>query len=471
MVSNAQSTPQERTAWRRTRSTFLGLQSRATIVVVAIVLAVTALTCGLYLKLAQQLAFRLQSSQVIHLAALVARSASTPLEQGDEVELASLTREYAIGDAIVSVVIADPMGYPIVASGPGDDYLAVVRAEERSITDGSPLGRPVLRRKADGTPSSMLVTYPIQRSTPAQDPSQPYLLGYARVALSLDRTMREFAATIDVASGVGITAVLLTIPLAFLGVRRIVVPLNNIRATAARIAAGDLTARTRVSRYDEIGQLANSFDEMASELSRSHDEVVALNQGLEQRVRQRTLQLSELASREPLTGLFNRRHFREIIERRFSESVRYGSDLACMMIDLDDFKTVNDKFGHQQGDQVLLAVAAAISSQLRAADLAARYGGDEFVVLLPQTGADRAAGLADRIARKFHLDRQARFPEVQATLSIGIASLRGSCAETADNLIRSADRALYAAKNRGKDRIELATGDGETSLVASPVVG
>jgi len=210
---------------------------------------------------------------------------------------------------------------------------------------------------------------------------------------------------------------------------------------------------------------------MASELSRSHDEVVALNQGLEQRVRQRTVQLSDLASREPLTGLYNRRHFSEIINRRFSESVRYGSDLTCMMIDLDDFKTVNDQFGHQQGDQVLLAVAAAISSQLRAADLAARYGGDEFVVLLPQTGAERAAGLADRIAQKFNTDRQSRFPEVQATLSIGIASLQDSSAETADDLIRRADRALYAAKKRGKDRIELATGDGETSSIAPTAVG
>ncbi len=456
-MSDVQSNHRLRGVWQRIRSTFLGLQARATIVVVAIVLAVTALTCGLYLKLAQQLAVGLQTSQVSHLAKLVARSASAPLTEGNGVELASLTRDFAMGDAIVSVVIADPTGYAIAASGPGDDYLAVVRAEGRSITAGSPF--------------SMLVTFPIQRATSAEDPSQPHLLGYAQVAVSLDRTMREFAATIDVASGVGIASVLLTIPLAFLGVRRIVVPLNNIRATAARIADGDLSARTRVSRNDEIGQLANSFDEMASELSRSHAEVVALNQGLEQRVRQRTLQLSELASREPLTGLYNRRHFREILERRFSESVRYGSDLACMMIDLDDFKTVNDRFGHQQGDQVLLAVAAALSSQLRAADLAARYGGDEFVVLLPQTGADRAAGLADRIAQKFHLDRQARFPEMQATLSIGIASLRGSCSETADNLIRSADRALYAAKNRGKDRIELAAGDGETSSVASPVVG
>ena len=470
-MSDVQSNHRVRALWQGTRPTFFGLQSRATIVVVAIVLAVTALTCGLYLKLAQQLAFRLQSDQVHHLAVLVARSASAPLEQDDAVVLASLARDFAAGDSIVSVVIADRAGYPIAASGPGDDYLAVLRSQERSITEGTPSGKRIIQRNADGSPSAMLVTYPIQRTTPAVDPSQPHLLGYARVSLSLDRTMREFAATIDVASGVGIAAVLLTIPLAFLGVRRIVVPLNNIRETAARIANGDLTARTSVSRHDEIGQLATSFDEMASELSRSHDEVVALNQGLEQRVRQRTVQLSDLASREPLTGLYNRRHFSEIIERRFSESVRYGSDLACMMIDLDDFKAVNDEFGHQQGDQVLLAVAGAISSQLRAADLAARYGGDEFVVLLPQTGADRAAGLAERIAQKFHRDRQARFPEVRATLSIGIASLRGSGAETADNLIRSADRALYAAKHQGKDRIELTAGEGETSSVAPTAVG
>jgi len=470
-VRKAQSQNPVSAAWLRARSTFLGLQSRATIVVVAIVLAVTALTCGLYLKLAQQLAFRLQSDQASGLAALVARRASIPLELDRDDELHSIARDFAQGDAVVSVVIADPAGFAIAAWGPGEDYLAAVRADCTSMVDQSPLGVPVFQRTAEGYPSSLQVTYPIQRTTLGGDSAQPHLLGYTRVALSLDRTMREFSATLDVASGVGITAVLLTIPLAFLGVRRIVVPLNNIRSTSARIADGDLTARTRVRRYDEIGELARAFDKMAAGLQRSHAEVVALNLGLEQRVRERTMQLTELASREALTGLYNRRHFNEVIESRFSESVRYGSDLACMMIDLDDFKNVNDQYGHQIGDQVLMALAAAVSNQLRAADLAARYGGDEFVVLLPQTGADRAAGLARRIADAFERDRSARFPKVQATLSIGIASLRGSGASSADALIRSADRALYAAKNRGKNRIESSCDPTAAAAVSRTVVG
>jgi diguanylate cyclase (GGDEF)-like protein len=196
---------------------------------------------------------------------------------------------------------------------------------------------------------------------------------------------------------------------------------------------------------------------MAAQLEQKHRQILALNADLEERVRMRTRQLRELAAREPLTGLYNRRHFNEVLTRRFSEAERYDADLSCLMLDLDDFKSVNDRFGHQTGDELLTLLATVIASQLRAADLAARFGGDEFVVLLPQTSADRAHVLGARIAEKFALDLVEQYPQVQVTLSIGIASMAEAAPTGPEELIRAADQAMYRAKAEGKSKIVLAT--------------
>jgi len=192
---------------------------------------------------------------------------------------------------------------------------------------------------------------------------------------------------------------------------------------------------------------------MADQHQQTHERIVRLNAELEERVAYRTHQLRELASREPLTGLYNRRHFNEMLERRFSEAVRYSTDLSCLMIDLDEFKAANDAFGHQLGDELLVLTAGTIMGQLRTADLAARYGGDEFIILLPQTDAERAHVLAERMVERFSRDVAERFPNVRVSMSIGIASLQSLEPKDAESLIRYADRALYDAKKAGKNGI------------------
>src|SRR5690606_32093171 len=105
----------------------------------------------------------------------------------------------------------------------------------------------------------------------------------------------------------------------------------------------------------EIGQLARSFNQMAERVTESQLELLKLNAELEERVRQRTQELAELASRDPLTGLYNRRHFGEVMTREFAAAERYGDDLTCLMFDVDHFKTINDQFGHRTGDAILMA--------------------------------------------------------------------------------------------------------------------
>jgi diguanylate cyclase (GGDEF)-like protein len=126
------------------------------------------------------------------------------------------------------------------------------------------------------------------------------------------------------------------------------------------------------------------------------------------------------------------------------------------MIDLDGFKAVNDAFGHQIGDELLILAANTIGSQLRSADVAARFGGDEFIVLLPQTEADRARVLCERIIEQFAADVREQLPNVRTSMSVGIASLPSLDIKNPEVLIRAADHAMYEAKAAGKDRIVLA---------------
>ena len=126
------------------------------------------------------------------------------------------------------------------------------------------------------------------------------------------------------------------------------------------------------------------------------------------------------------------------------------------MIDLDGFKAVNDEYGHQVGDELLQLAACTVASQLRTADVAARFGGDEFVALLPQTDAESARVLAERILEKFAQDMAGQHPKLQTTMSIGIASLASLEENTPQALIRKADSLLYLAKEGGRNQIAMA---------------
>jgi two-component system cell cycle response regulator len=169
--------------------------------------------------------------------------------------------------------------------------------------------------------------------------------------------------------------------------------------------------------------------------------------------------LEQMAATDPLTGLYNRRHFSRVLEQLFAEAMRFDQDLSCCMIDLDGYKQLNDSYGHQVGDQLLVMAGKIITANLRKMDAAARYGGDEFVLLIPHADAEEAAGVAHRIREEF---RQATTLLLRrnegVSMSIGIGSIRMNNPASADGLVASADVALYRAKDAGRNRITLATG-------------
>lgn len=163
--------------------------------------------------------------------------------------------------------------------------------------------------------------------------------------------------------------------------------------------------------------------------------------------------LRELALRDAMTGLFNRRAFRELLA---IEAGRRGAGpLSVLMIDIDNFKAINDRFGHPAGDEVITAVGKAIGAECRGADLAARYGGEEFAVLLPGAEAANAAGVAERIRNRIAaLDFSFVYPDVTVTGSFGVACRREPKGSV-DELLREADDALYVAKRSGKNRVSV----------------
>ena len=160
------------------------------------------------------------------------------------------------------------------------------------------------------------------------------------------------------------------------------------------------------------------------------------------------------ALRDPLTRLYNKRYFDERLDAELRFAHRHGSQLALLMIDVDHFKRVNDQRGHLVGDTVLTSVAQALARAIRNEDVAARFGGEEFVVILRATGLDQALLLGERLRRKIE---ELRIeidggPPQQVTVSIGAAALNPG-AGTADALVGAADRALYAAKQAGRNRV------------------
>jgi len=179
---------------------------------------------------------------------------------------------------------------------------------------------------------------------------------------------------------------------------------------------------------------------------------------LQDELKQKNKQLEELlhkvnymAITDPLTGLYNRRHFHDVLTSEYERAKRYTTPFSLIMLDIDHFKRVNDTFGHAIGDSILKEVSTILNSSIREIDTAARYGGEEFMVILPNTGKEKALVVAERTRMMIN---QHTFSELDRniTVSIGISGMPDEKAESDEILVRCADFALYRAKQRGRNR-------------------
>lgn len=164
-------------------------------------------------------------------------------------------------------------------------------------------------------------------------------------------------------------------------------------------------------------------------------------------------EIYQLAVHDPLTDLHNRRHFVEMADREIVQALRHGRPLTLCIIDVDLFKPINDRYGHISGDEVLRRIGALVRQQARSGDIAARIGGEEFALLLPECTLEDAIATAERLrasveAARFPLDGE----DQRLTISIGVATLADGCASRGA-LMAAADAALYRAKDEGRNRV------------------
>ncbi|MEG1770388.1 MAG: diguanylate cyclase [Comamonas sp.] len=252
------------------------------------------------------------------------------------------------------------------------------------------------------------------------------------------------------ALGGGIAAALLAALIASLAARRLSEDLNSLSRAALHIEAGTpgaVVPQTHSTR--EVQRLSRTLDNMTRRL-------LTMNEAMEEVVRQRTLELQHAnqelerqASSDPLTGLLNRRGFDARLAAAVALAQRSGRPLSVITIDVDHFKRVNDTYGHEVGDNVLRTLARQLKARLRVSDAVARLGGEEFVVLLPDTEPETALEMAQELLVVAAAPAHDEVSNI--TISAGVSALRPDD-ENGSAMLRRSDAALYAAKTAGRNR-------------------
>ncbi|MBI5755405.1 MAG: diguanylate cyclase [Nitrospirae bacterium] len=212
-------------------------------------------------------------------------------------------------------------------------------------------------------------------------------------------------------------------------------PIQRLTSTSVAMSQGDLSSRVNIERVDEIGQLAHAFNEMAASIQATHEELL------------------RLSTTDGLTALYNHKEFHKRLEEEIRRASRYGSVLSLLMIDIDNFKKFNDTYGHQVGDTVLKTIGATILKEIRGSDFAARYGGEEMALILPETGVAEAFLFSERLRKDIQQMRVKvlKGETVYVTVSTGIATFPGD-ASSREGLVDAADQALYFAKKKGRNK-------------------
>ncbi|MFA6014612.1 MAG: diguanylate cyclase [Gallionellaceae bacterium] len=227
----------------------------------------------------------------------------------------------------------------------------------------------------------------------------------------------------------------------------ILIPIAKLRASTDKISRGDFEVDPPIPGEGEIAHLSQSFEKMARF-------VIESNRELEEKVRERTEELQRISEIDPLTGLLNRRGMLERFESEIARQSRQGGSMGILLLDLDHFKQINDTYGHAAGDLALCEVAKVLQESKRVYDHVARWGGEEFLVLLPDCMQVDLLKIAERIREGIaELKIQAGGNICNFTVSIG--AHHPTSPQTLDTMLQKVDSALYAAKNDGRNCVRI----------------
>jgi len=220
--------------------------------------------------------------------------------------------------------------------------------------------------------------------------------------------------------------------------------LRHVAWQASRVAQGDFS-----QRVDFMGDFSTAFNAMVQELDRTLTFLRASE-----------LKYRQLAITDSLTGLYNLRYFFTIAEKEFRRALRHRRPVAVIMLDIDNFKSINDRHGHAVGDTVLREFARVLGRSLRGADVLARYGGEEFIVLLPETGCDPAVAVAEKLKKGVEgcfIGLESGCLNITASFGVScfeiFAGNRLPASDIMEQVVKRADQALYQSKNTGKNRV------------------
>ncbi len=294
-------------------------------------------------------------------------------------------------------------------------------------------------------------------------------VGFIRVGMTFERQRVQFRKTLIGALTVVASLVVVAIGATLLLTRRLVAPMRRLMRAARAVGSGKLDVYVPASSADELGLLTHTFNHMTQRLSESQAEVATYQRTLEDKVAQRTKELEiatahayKLAQHDILTGLPNRSLLNQRLKQILAQAQRDGTHVACLFLDFDHFKRINDTLGHDSGDQLLQAVAQRLTSAVRESDTVARLGGDEFVLILP--GLDPAHATFEtmtvlaRVRESFLAPFRLADQTPTLTSSIGV-SMYPLDATDPVSLIKQADTAMYAAKEAGRNAYRFYTAD------------
>lgn len=212
---------------------------------------------------------------------------------------------------------------------------------------------------------------------------------------------------------------------------------------ARTLVRNEMLANDALARHQ--AELESTIAERTAELGRNYE-------ALQKEMAERKLaqeQLEVLATTDPLTRLYNRRKFEELLNHELDRCKRYAGDFALIMLDADHFKQINDRYGHDIGDAVLRFLSDLIKSQLRKSDVVARWGGEEFIALVAEADTDTSLTVADKLRKAVE---EGQFPQqLRVTISLGVALARRN--DTSASIVKRADQAQYRAKQAGRNRV------------------
>jgi hemerythrin len=243
---------------------------------------------------------------------------------------------------------------------------------------------------------------------------------------------------------------------------------RQVRAIQAGQKSADAFSSEEVMKEGATEPLLHALNGLFHQVSERNRELLELNRTLEEKVAERTRALSdanhrleEMALTDVLTGLPNRRHAMARLAQGWSESLRDGTPLACMMIDADGFKQINDNYGHDAGDEVLRQLSKNLRYSVRTDDIVCRLGGDEFLIVCPRTSQDGALHAAELTRQAIAALRVTAGNGVwSGSISVGVA-VRTPDMRGPEDLIKAADEGVYIAKRNGRNRVDCAAVDAE----------